>query len=262
MRSGPIMKIRSIILLFLLILFSSVYSFAGDLTVAVAANLQYTFEELKAELQKETGINIKSVIGSSGKFTTQIENGAPFDIFLSADMDYPKNLQKEGLTYNSPKIYAYGILVLWTMNNVDLSMGIEAVADSSVKKISIASPNTAPYGRQAVNALKYYHLYDQVNKKLVYAESIAQTNQFITSKAAQVGFTAKSVVLAANMKDQGKWIEVDQNAYEPIAQGAVILKHAQKNDIESAQKFFDFLYSDQSGEIFKKYGYVLPKKEK
>lgn len=252
------MKIKSIILSVLLVVSSSVWAFAGDLTVAVAANVQYTFEELKAEFQKETGINIKSIIGSSGKFTTQIENGAPFDVFLSADMDYPKTLKKEGLTYNDPKIYVYGMLVLWTMNDVDLSSGIEAVASPAVRKIAIASPNTAPYGRQAVNALKHYNLYNQVNKKLVYGESIAQANQFITTKAADIGFTAKSVVLAANMKDKGKWIEVEKDAYDPIAQGAVILKHAQKENLDDAQKFFDFLFSDQAAEIFKKYGYVLP----
>ena len=253
-----VMKMRSIVLSFLLVLFSSVSAFAEDLTVAVAANVQYTFEELKAEFQKETGINVKQIIGSSGKFTTQIENGAPFDVFLSADMDYPKTLEKEGLAYNSSKIYAYGTLVLWTMNNVDLSKGLKAVNDSSVRKIAIASPNTAPYGRQAVNALKHYNLYSQVQKKLVYGESIAQANQFITSKAADIGFTAKSVALAPNMKDQGKWIEIEKDAYEPIAQGAVILNHAKKDNVESAQKFFNFLFSNEAQEIFKKYGYVLP----
>ena len=257
--SGRIgMKIKSIVLSFLLVIFSSVYAFAEDLTVAVAANVQYTFEELKAEFQKETGIGVKQVIGSSGKFTTQIENGAPFDVFLSADMDYPKTLQKEGLTYNAPKIYGYGALVLWTMNNVDLSKGIQAVADPAVRKIAIASPNTAPYGRQAVNAFNHYNLYVDVHKKLVYGESIAQANPFISSKAADLGFTAKSVVLAANMKNQGKWIEVDKEAYEPIAQGVVILKHAQKEHLEAAQKFFDFLFSSEAQKIFKKSGYVLP----
>ena len=252
------MKSKSTVLALFIILFYSACAFAGDLTVAVAANVQYTFEELKAEFEKETGINVKQVIGSSGKFTTQIENGAPFDVFLSADMDYPKTLEKEGLTYNSPKIYAYGTLVLWTMNSVDLSKGIEAVRDPAVVKIAIASPNTAPYGRQAVNALKHYNLYGRVHKKLVYGESIAQANQFITSKAADLGFTAKSVVLAANMKDQGQWIEIDKDAYDSIAQGTVILKHAEKDHLADAQKFFDFLFSNEAQEIFKKYGYVLP----
>ena len=249
------------ILSFLLILCFSVPVFAGDLTVAVAANVQYTFEELKAEFQKETGITVKQVIGSSGKFTAQIENGAPFDVFLSADMEYPQALEKEGLTYNAPKTYAFGTLVLWTMNDVDLSRGIEVLVDPSVRSVAIASPKTAPYGRQAVNAIKHYDLYAKINKKLVYGESIAQSNQFITTKAADIGITAKSIVLAPNIKDQGKWIEVDKDAYEPIAQGVVILKHAQKNHLEVAQKFFDFLFSNEAGEIFKKYGYLLTQRK-
>lgn len=240
-----------------MIVFTSAPVLAEELTVAVAANVQYTFEELKAEFQKATGINVEPVIGSSGKFVAQIENGAPFDVFLSADMDYPKTLEQEGLTVNSPKIYAYGKLVLWTMNNVDLSKGIEVLVDPSVKKIALASPSAAPYGQQTINVLKHYNLFQQVGKKLVYGESIAQANQFITTKAADLGFTAKSVVLAPHMKDQGKWIEIEKDSYEPIAQGAVILKHAQKDHLEAAQKFFDFLFSAKAGKIFEKYGYVL-----
>jgi molybdate transport system substrate-binding protein len=241
-----------------LVLFITFPVFADDLTIAIAANVQYTFEELKAKFEKDTGIKIKSVIGSSGKFTTQIENGAPFDVFISADMDYPKTLKKEGLTYNDPKVYGYGTLVLWTMNNVDLSTGVKVLTDSSVKKVAIASPNTAPYGRQAVNALKYFHVHQDMQNKLVYGESIAQTNQFITTKAADIGITAKSIVLAPDMKDQGKWIEIEKDAYEPIAQGVVILKHAQRENLDEAQKFFDFLFSKEAGEIFKRYGYILP----
>jgi len=253
------MKIKTIVLSFWLFLFSSVCAFAGEITIAVAANVQYTFEELKAAFEKDTGITIKPVIGSSGKFTAQIENGAPFDVFLSADMEYPQTLQKEGLTHNSPRVYAYGTLVLWTMTDLDLSKGIEILGDSGVKKVAIASPKTAPYGRQAVNAFKHYNLYSQVQKKLVYGESIAQTNQFITTKAVDCGITAKSIVLSSNMKDQGRWIEIEKDAYEPIAQGVVVLKHAEKGNLEDAQKFFDFLFSDKAGEIFKKYGYILPR---
>lgn len=252
------MRIRSTFLSFFIILVFSGFAFAGNLTVAVAANVQYPFEELAAVFERETGIKIKPVFGSSGKFAAQIDSGAPFDIFLSADMFYPQMLRKAGLTYNDPKIYAYGTLVVWTMNNVDLSKGIGAVNDPAVQKIAIASPDTAPYGRQAVNALKHYQLYQQVNKKLVYGESIAQANQFITAKAADLGFTAKSVVLAPHMKGQGQWIEIEKEAYAPIAQGVVLLKHAQETNPQDAQKFFNFIFSSKAGEIFEKYGYVLP----
>ncbi|MBN9565239.1 MAG: molybdate ABC transporter substrate-binding protein [Alphaproteobacteria bacterium] len=252
------MKRRSIILFFLLALLLPVQVFAADLTVAVAANAQYVFEELKQIFEKKTGVTIDGVIGSSGKFTAQIKNGAPFDVFISADMNYPQMLQTEGLTHNTPKVYGYGSLVIWTMRDVDLSKGFPVLASNRVKKIAIASVKTAPYGRQAMNAIKFYGLYPQVQSKIVYGESIAQTNQFITTKTVDLGITAKSVVVAPNMKGQGKWIEVDQKAYEPIAQSAVILKYAQQRNIEVAQKFFDFLYSSEAGAVFKKHGYTLP----
>lgn len=231
---------------------------AGNIKVAVAANVQYTFEELQSEFEKESGIQIKPVIGSSGKFTAQIENGAPFDVFLSADMDYPKALEKEGLVYGPVKTYAYGTLVLWTIKDISLSGNLEILADFSVRKIAIASPKTAPYGRQAVNAMKFYHLYERIHGKLVYGESIAQVNQFITTSSVDLGLTSKSIVLAPNMKDQGKWVEIPREAYEPIAQGVVILKHSRKGNLEEAQKFFDFLFSEKAGNIFKRYGYILP----
>lgn len=253
------MNIRSLILSALFVVCFSISTMAKDLTVAVAANVQYTFEEIRTAFEQETGIPVTGVIGSSGKFTAQIENGAPFDVFLSADMEYPKALAKERLTHNDPRVYAYGTLVLWTMDDRDLFGGVAAaLTDPSVRKIAIASPATAPYGRAAVNALKHLGVYNQIQGKLIYGESIAQTNQFITTKAANLGFTARSIVMADNMKDKGRWIEVDKGTYDPIAQGAVILKNAEKQHLEQAQKFFDFLFSDEAAAIFKKYGYILP----
>ena len=229
---------------------------AQEITVAAAANLQFTLEEIKTTFEKETGVKVKTILGSSGKLTAQIENGAPFDVFMSADMDYPERLYSDGVTFGEPKIYAYGHLVLWTLKGVDLSKGVAGLSDASIKKIAIAASKVAPYGHQAVNTMKYNHLYPGISSKLVYGESISQVNQFITTEAADVGFTAKSVVLAPNMKDKGKWIEVDPQSYESIAQGAVILKYAQKQHAKSAQKFYDFLFSSPAREIFKKYGYT------
>ena len=246
------------ILISIFIFFIPICASAEEITVAAAANVQYTLEELKAEFEKNSDIKIKTIIGSSGKLTAQIENGAPFDIFLSADVEYPQTLYKENLALEAPKIYAYGRLVLWTMKDIDLSQGVQILNKNFVKKIAIANSQTAPYGREAVNAMKYYKLYNDVERKLVYAQSISQVNQFITTQAADVGFTAKSVVLANNMKDQGKWIEVAEDAYQPIAQGVVILKNTQKNNLKNAQAFYDFLFTMKAQEIFKKYGYILP----
>jgi molybdate transport system substrate-binding protein len=234
------------------------YVYAGELTVAVAANVQYAFEEIKDAFESQTGIGVKEVVGSSGKLAVQIENGASFDVFLSADTEYPQALHDKGLTYGEPKIYAYGALVLWTARTIDLSKGLALLADPSVNKIAIASPKTAPYGRQAVRAMEHEKIYEQVKHKLVYGESIAQVNQFIFSQAAEIGITAKSSVFAPSMKGQGTWAEVDKNIYEPIAQGAVVLKHASENNVQDAQKFMDFIFSNDGRAVLEKYGYVLP----
>jgi len=249
-------KIILIVAAFLLVF--PLAAFAADITVAGAANVQFTLDDLTAEFTKETGINVKTVIGSSGKLTSQIENGAPFDIFLSADMKYPDTLYKEGFSLRSPRIYVYGTLVLWTMKDLDLSKGVNVLNDAAIRKIALANPQQAPYGREAVNALKFYTLYDQLQKKLVLGESISQTNQFITTGAADIGFTAESVVLAPNMKDKGKWVEVDPQSYKPIAQGVIVLRYAEKEHSKEAREFYDFLFSGPAQEIFKKYGYKLP----
>lgn len=236
----------------------STASYARELTVAVAANVQFTFDELKSAFETDTGIAIKKAVGSSGALTAQIEHGAPFDIFMSADTEYPRRLQEKGLAYNEPKTYAYGTLVLWTRNDVDLLKGIQILADPSVQKIALPSPQTAPYGRQVINVLKHYQLYEQVSDKLVYGESIAQSNQFIISRASDIGFTAKSVVLAPAMEGKGRWVEIDRTAYEPVAQAVVILKTAEQKNLSSAQTFYDFLSGEKARAIFRKYGYILP----
>jgi len=249
-------KIILIVLAFLLVL--PLAAFADEITVAAAANVQFTLEDLKAEFTKETGIDVKTVIGSSGKLTSQIENDAPFDVFMSADMKYPDTLYKEGFSLRSPKVYVYGVLVLWTMKDLDLSKGIDVLKGTGIRKIALADPQAAPYGREAVNTLKFYKLYEPLQKQLVLGESIAQVNQFITTGAADIGFTAQSVVLSPNMKDKGKWIEVDPASYKPIAQGVIVLKYAEQNHSKEAREFYDFLFSAPAQEILKKYGYKLP----
>jgi molybdate transport system substrate-binding protein len=250
------MKRFSVLLSTLLI--TAVPAFADTLTVAVAANVQYAFADLQAAFKKETGHDIKPVYNSSGKFAAQIMNGAPFDVFLSADMEYPEKLYEQRFTAAAPKIYAYGALVLWTMNDLDLKNWQSTLAGPSVRKIAIANPKTAPYGRETIKALAHFRLDETLKPKLVYGESIAQTNQYIYSKAADAGFTAKSVVLSPEMKEQGKWVELPKGSYQPIAQGAVILKHGQSANPKAAQQFFDFLYSPQARTILERYGYLLP----
>lgn len=231
---------------------------AEPLTVAIAANLKYVFDDLSAEFKKETGIETQSVLNASGKIAAQVRNGAPFDVFLSADMEFPEKLYKDGYAVTPPKPYAYGLLVLWTEKDVDLAKGVPGLADASVGKVAIANPKLAPFGRQAMKALDYYKVGAAVEPKLVYAESITQVSQYVDSKAADVGFSAKSIVIAPETAGKGKWVEVPAESYEPIAQGMVILKHGAAANAESSRKFYDFVLSAKARDIFAKYGYKLP----
>lgn len=231
---------------------------APTLTVAVAANVKYAFGELAKAFKDETGIEAQGVIGSSGKLAAQIANGAPYDVMLSADMEYPQVLYNDKLGVSVPKAYANGVLVLWTRRALDLGKGIHVLSDATVQKIAVANPRLAPYGREALHALQYFRLRATVESKLVYGESIAQVNEYIDSRSADIGFTAKSVVLAPEMQRRGKWIEVPRGSYEPIAQGVVILRHGMETQPESARKFVEFLFSGHARAILEKYGYVMP----
>lgn len=253
MKSGT-MRILAAIGLFL----AATLAQAEPLTVAIAANLKYVFEDISAEFKKETGIETQSVLNSSGKIAAQVRNGAPYDVFMSADMEFPEKLYRDGYTASSPKTYAYGLLVLWTQKDVDLSKGVVGLTDASVGKVAIANPRLAPFGHQAMNVLDYYKIRSVVEPKLVYAESIAQVGQYVDSKAADVGFIAKSIVVAPETAGKGRWVEVPTESYEPIAQGMVILKHGAAANGEAARKFYEFVQSTKAREIFAKYGYKLP----
>jgi molybdate transport system substrate-binding protein len=250
--------IKKIFLSMLAIVIALVSFAQQKVSVAVAANVQFAMQQLKVQFEKETGIELDISIGSSGKFTTQIEQGAPFDVFVSADISYPTTLYKEGLTADSPKVYANGSLVLWTARtDIKPLADLKLLLTGNIKKIALANPKTAPYGVAAEEAMKYYKLYDSVQTKLVYGESIAQTNQYITTQSADIGFTAKSVVLADEMKGKGSWVDIDPKAYSPIAQAAVILKHGKDTNTDAAQKFYNFLYSADAKKILKHYGYIV-----
>ncbi|HEY5993537.1 MAG TPA: molybdate ABC transporter substrate-binding protein [Gallionellaceae bacterium] len=229
---------------------------AEPLTVAVAANVKYAFDDLATEFKKETGIEVQGVFGASGKIVSQVKSGAPFDVFLSADTESPDALCKENLATRAPQVYAYGVLVLWTKKGIDLSKGVAVVNDASVQKVAIANPKLAPYGRAAIQALEKAGLDQAVAPRLVYGENISQTLQFADSGAADIAFVAKSLVVAPEMAGKGKWVEVPRGNYDPIAQGVVVLKHGSQS--EAARKFVDFLFSPKARAIFAKYGYQLP----
>jgi molybdate transport system substrate-binding protein len=237
------------------VLFCSAQS---KITIAVAANMQYAVEALKAEFNKTDKTEIEVVLGASGNLTQQIMQNAPFDIFISADTAFTKKLEDAGLAAEPPKVYARGLLVLWTTKeNIQPGADLKVLPDNNIQHIAIANPKTAPYGAAAEYMLRKYGIYDKIAPKLVTGESITQTSHFIVTGAADIGFTAKSIVISDEMKGRGKWVELDQKDYPPIKQAAVLLTYGQQNHAADARKFYDFLYSDKAQAIYKKFGYMI-----
>ncbi len=241
--------------LILLLLFVPELVQAQKLRVAVAANAQFVMEALQAAFQKQTGQQLETIVGSSGKLTTQIQQGAPYDVFLSADMSYPTTLHGQKLTLAAPIVYAYGSLVLWTTTNLPLSADLSVLLSPTVRHVAIANPNVAPYGEAAMTLLNKRKLTGRVQSKIVYGESIAQVNQYLLTGAADVCFTAKSVVLDPAMKGKGRWLDLPAG-YKPIAQGVVVLQRTTQPRL--AQQFITFLRSPAARRILQQFGYKLP----
>ncbi len=223
------------------------------LRIATAANMQYAMEAITEAFEKETGFRCEVILGSSGKLFAQIREGAPYDLFLSADLKYPSTLNDLGLTVAPPKIYANGQLVLWTLSDA-LTPSLKGLKSDQIEHIALANPKTAPYGRAAMEVLVANAMFDSLQKKLVYGESIAQTNQFITSGAAAIGFTSLGTVLSSEMKGKGHWITIGKNAHNPIEQGVVLIE---KKDGKhpAAELFYTFLFSPKAKEILQNFGY-------
>jgi molybdate transport system substrate-binding protein len=233
--------------------------FAGTINVAVAANVSYAIDELIAkfnEVNPDTKVQVN--LSSSGKLTAQIKNGAPFSVFMAANMKYPQALYKDKIALTKPVIYAQGSLAMLSAKKQDFKKGISLIEGAKIEKIAIANPKTAPYGKAAVEAIKNAGLLDKVQSKFVYAESISQTVTYATT-AADIGFIAKSSLYSPKMKMYKKdvnWANVDAKLYTPIDQGIVILKQAKGN--KEAKAFYDFILSADAKKIFNAYGYLVP----
>jgi len=231
----------------------------GKITVAVAANMQYAIEAIKTEFNKTDHTEVEIVLGASGKLTQQVLSGAPFSVFISADTAFPAKLVAAKLALGEAKVYAQGLLVLWSNNPaVKPSANLSILTGANIKHIAVANAATAPYGAAAAFILKKYGLYDKLLQKLVTGESIAQVSQFIATQAAEIGFTAKAIVLSGEMQGKGMWVELNRNDYPPIKQAAVLLKYSGQHDGVAAKKFYDFLFSAKAKAIYKKFGYVVP----
>jgi molybdate transport system substrate-binding protein len=251
---------RKIYIIFLTILFMVPISWAqdkGKVNVAAAANLDVVLNDLKSEFIKENpGIEVNIILGSSGKLTSQIINGADFDVFMAADMNFPQQVESKGYGISKTTFYAGGKLILFSKNNLDFSKGLSVLTDSKVEHIAIANPKLAPYGKASIQAIENAKL-KNIDSKFVYSENINQTAEY-TLIAADAGFIAKSLLFSPKMKEynvKGKyWIDVDSTLYEPINQGMILLKNSEKNT--GAKKFYDFILSKSAKAIFRKYGYI------
>ena len=233
---------------------------SAELVVAAAADLSSALKDIGDNFEKKTGVTVKLSFGASGALTQQIQNGAPFDLFFSADMDYPRQLIAAGNADGASLYqYAVGKLVLWVPADSPLDVehaGMNILLDPSVKKIAIANPQHAPYGRAAVAALKHTGLYDRVSDRLVMGENISQAAQFVESGNAQAGFVALAHAAAPSMKGKGKYWEVPAEDYPALAQGVVVL--ARSPHKKEAAEFVEYIKTKEAAEMLRKYGFTLP----
>ena len=251
------MAFRNAVLISVLMLASSLA--AEELSVAAAADLNFALRDIAAAYQQKTGNTIKVSYGSSGNFFTQIKNGAPFDIFFSADIDFPHQLVAAALVEPGTLYrYATGNIVLWVPNQskLDLTRGLQVLLDPAVKKIAIANPKHAPYGRAAEAALKKSGVYDKVAPKLVLGENISQTSQFVETGNADIGILALSLASAPTMKSRGRFVEIPDNLYPALQQAAVILKSSSHK--KTGADFLQFVKSSIAQEILARYGFKQP----
>jgi molybdate transport system substrate-binding protein len=226
------------------------------LLIAAASNVQFVLEELVADFQDVSKINCETVISSSGKLTSQIISGATFDILVSADQYYPQYLNDEGLTDGEAVQYARGKLVFWSKTHA-LSADDFDLSNPKFKKIAIANPRLAPYGKAAISAIENMGLSDLVTERLVYGENISQVNQFINVGAADIGLTSQSIVYATDDTRAQFWLPVPDSLYSPILQDFVILKKGRSSS-KAKNLFGNYMVSPRAQIILEKYGYEIP----
>lgn len=225
-------------------------------SIATAANMQLAMEEIGLAFEEQTGIKVSISAASSGTLTNQIRQGAPFDLFISANMRYPNQLFEDGLAVSSPQVYAFGTLIICSSENQPVTT-INDLTNPEIDKIAIANPETAPYGMAATEALKMAGILDSVSHKIVYGESIGQVNQYILSGNVDIGLTSASVMGTTEFS-QGCWyVEVDRSLYKPIEQGIVKLQHGVNENAAATDLFYDFMFSNSTNDILVKFGYTI-----
>ena len=247
--------ISAVIMILFIISFKNLY--AQKLTIAVAANFRDPMTCIIEKFKEENkGVEIKPVFGSSGNLYNQITHYAPFDVFFSANVSYPQKLYEADLTNGKPEVYAIGQLVLWS-KKIDVSAGIEVFKKEKNIRIAIANPELAPYGKSAVECMKHYKIFDELQCKIVIAENIAQTAQFAVSGNVDVGFLAKSQLKMKAIENSGNAFDLPIGTYSPIEQAYVVIK--KERNAEISQKFIAFIHKPEIQAIIIDYGYALPK---
>jgi len=229
------------------------------IAVAAASDLQAVFPELVSRFEHDSGVKVAVSFGSSGSFSAQIQNGAPFDVFFSADVDYPRRLVASGhAEANSLYQYATGRIVLWTRKDtgIDVQRGLDVLRDARVRRIAIANPRHARYGRAAVAALRHEALYDAVQGKLVVGENISQTAQLADSGNADAGIIAMSLALAPALAEGGTYFEIPSSAHPPIEQAAVVLTVSRNK--EAARELLAYLARPAIGQLLQRFGFAAP----
>jgi len=234
-------------------------AYAEKITIAAASDLKFAMDEIVSSFkQANPDDQIDVAYGSSGNFNTQIQQGAPFDLFFSADIGFPRELVKNGFAASEVKPYAMGRIVLWSASLDATKMTLSSLTDPNIVRIAIANPKHAPYGKRAEEALKASGLWEQVEPKLVYGENIVQTTQFVQTGNAQVGIIALSLVGNPELAQKGGYWLIPDNLHEPLEQGFIITKRAENNEL--AKRFANYILSSPVRTVMTKYGFVLPGK--
>ncbi len=230
---------------------------AEKITIAAAADLKFAMDEIITGFNKShAGSEVQVVYGSSGKFHTQIQQGAPYDLFFSADISFPRELVKQGQAASEVKPYAVGRIVLWSADRDATKMTMASLADSKITKIAIANPKHAPYGKRAEEALRSAGVWDTLQHKLVFGENIAQTAQYVQSGNAQVGIIALALAVNPELSKKGGYYLIPETMHNPLEQGFIITARGAGKPL--ARQFADYMGSKQVRGIMTKYGFVLP----
>lgn len=253
-----LMQYKQILIGIMLLSISSIAS-AEKVSIAAASDLKFAMDEIVMLYKKSNPTDeIDVIYGSSGKFFTQIQQKAPYDLYFSADINYPNRLTAEGFTVGEVKPYAIGRIVLWVpKTKLDASkMTLQSLVNPDIRHIAIANPKHAPYGKRAEEAMKSVDVWHKVESKLVYGENISQTAQFVQTGNAQVGIIALSLALSTELSKQGSYWLIPENLHQPLEQGFVLTKRAEHNQL--AKKFSQFITTSEVRKVMTKYGFILP----